>query len=308
MIIYEGQQVISTVQAPGVRSELAHERVIDLKHIHAVEAGEQPLVALIVGRAVQHAFSHDGLVVAAQDLANQIEVLLERIRKAAQASDEVPVQAVGDVKPQSVDVKILHPVADRVKNVPDHRLVSEVELHQIIMAFPALVPEAVVIGRIAVEAHIEPVLIGGLPLSLQNIDELCKAAAYMIEDAVQDHADPFLVQSIADFLEVLIGAEPAVDLLVVPRVVAMSVRFKDRTEIDRRDPQLFQMGDPALHLQDPVCQHAVIFIRRAAHSQRVNLINHAFFSPHSSYSSLSLHGVLQIPYFYSFCNRKTAIS
>ena len=97
MVVYKGQQVISAIETPGIRSELAHERMVDLKHVHAVKAGEQAFIALIVGRAVELSLSHDGLVVAAKDLADQVEILLERIRKSAQPSDEISVQAVRDV-------------------------------------------------------------------------------------------------------------------------------------------------------------------------------------------------------------------
>ena len=160
VVVHEGQKVIPSVQAPRIGAELTHEGMDDFKHIHAVEAGEQSLVALVVSRAVQFPFTHDGLVVAAKDLADQIEVLLERVRIAPESSDEVPVEAVSDVQPQSVYVKIVHPVPDRVEDMRDDFLVSEIQLDQVVIAFPALVPESVIVGRISVEAYIEPVFVG----------------------------------------------------------------------------------------------------------------------------------------------------
>ena len=108
----------------------------------------------------------------------------------------------------------------------------------------------------------------------------------MVEDAVQDHPDAAFVQRIADFLKVLVGAEPAVDLLIISGIIAVCIRFKERAKIYRGDPQLFKVGDPLFYFQNPVCEDAVILIRRSAHAQRIDLIDHAFFCPHNN-SSLS---------------------
>ena len=57
------------------------------------------------------------------------------------------------------------------------------------MALPALVPEAVVVVGIAVEADVEPVLIGAVPLLLLHVPEGPEAPAHMVEDSVQHHPD-----------------------------------------------------------------------------------------------------------------------
>ena len=163
VVVDKGKQVEAPVQAPGIGAELAHEGMNDLEHVHAVETGEQPLVALIVGRAVQHARAHDGLIVPAQDLADQVEILLKRIRISAKPSDKVPVKAVRDVKPQSVDAKIVDPEFNRVENMGDYFLISEIELYQVVIALPALIPEAVIVGGVPVDTDMEPVLEAGIP-------------------------------------------------------------------------------------------------------------------------------------------------
>ena len=103
----------------------------------------------------------------------------------------------------------------------------------------------------------------------------------MVEHTVQEDPDPVLVERPAHIPEVFIGAQPAVDLLVIPCVVTVCIRFKDRAEVDSGNSQLFQMGDPVLYFQDPVRLHTVVLIRRAAHAQRIDLIDHTFFSPHN---------------------------
>ena len=102
---------------------------------------------------------------------------------------------------------------------------------------------------------------------MQNILKLRETAADMIEHAVQDHADPRCVKVFADLLEILVGAQSAVDLLVVPRVIAVRIRLKDRTKVDRSDPEFLKVRDPFLHFQNPVCLHTVVLIRCSAHTQ-----------------------------------------
>ena len=143
----------------------------------------------------------------------------------------------------------------------------------------------------------EPVLIRGVPSLFKDIGKLCKAAPDVIEHTVKDHADPRRMQRIAHLFEVLIGTQPAVDLFIVPRVVSVRIRLKYRAEIDSRDAKFGEVRDPFLHFQDPVRLHAVIFIRRAAHSERIDLIDHTFFSPHSSFPPYHAMGSPIITFF-----------
>ena len=76
MVVDEGEQVLSLVQSPVVRAELAQQRVIDLEHVHGVKTGIQSFVALIVCYGVQHGVVHDLVVIAVYDLADQEEIWL----------------------------------------------------------------------------------------------------------------------------------------------------------------------------------------------------------------------------------------
>ena len=58
--------MLSTVKRPVLRSELPQQGVIDLKHIHAVEAGMQSLVAFVVRHGMQHGVIHDLVVITMQ--------------------------------------------------------------------------------------------------------------------------------------------------------------------------------------------------------------------------------------------------
>ena len=72
------------------------------------------------------------------------------------------------------------------------------------------------------------------------------------------------MKSVNDFLKIFVSSEPCIDNAVVSGVIAVRVRFKDRREIDRIDPEFFHVRDPVEDLKDPVGQDTVIFKRSAA--------------------------------------------
>ena len=69
MVIHERQKMLTFVQCPILRSELSEQRMIDLKHVHTVEAGMQALVALIICYGMQHFIIHDLIVITVQCLS-----------------------------------------------------------------------------------------------------------------------------------------------------------------------------------------------------------------------------------------------
>ncbi len=119
--------------------------MIDLEHVHAVKAGEQTFIALIIGGGVQHLFIDHLVVIPVQHLAQQIEVRLKPVCETAQSPDKIMIQAVCYVQSESVNVKFFHPASDTVQYMIDHILMPQVELHQIVVALPSLIPQAVVI-------------------------------------------------------------------------------------------------------------------------------------------------------------------
>ena len=131
----------------------------------------------------------------------------------------------------------------------------------------------------------EPVFVGGVLPVPDHVLELGKAAAHMVEDAVQYDTDPVLMQLSAYLSEILVGSQPNIDLFVIPCIISMGIRFKQGAEINRIDPQFLHMRNPLRHLADPVKRHLllrVILIRigSSAESQCINLIKNAVFSPH----------------------------
>ncbi len=292
VVIHKAQQVLALVEGPIFGAELAQQAVGDLKHIVAVEAGIQPLVALVVGAAVQHLVAHKLVVVSVQQLAHQKEFRLERITEGAQLAQEVAVEAVGHIEAQAVDIELLHPAPDAGEQVLLHRGVAQVELDQLVMTLPALVPQPVVIGAVAAEADLKPVFIlRALPVA-QHVLKRPKAAPHMVEHPVEHHADARAVQRFADGGKVLVGPQARVDLRVIAGVVPVPVGLKHRRKIDRIGPQPRDMPGPIRHPADTRRDDAVVFLRRAAQPQRINLIKYAFIGPHERSLPLSLDCLL----------------
>ena len=76
----------------------------------------------------------------------------------------------------------------------DNILVVQVELHKLIMAFPALIPKAVVVPVVAVKIDVEPVAVGGGFPVFQHILKRPETAAHMVEHTIQHHADAGFMQ------------------------------------------------------------------------------------------------------------------
>ena len=102
----------------------------------------------------------------------------------------------------------------------------------------------------------------------------------MVEHTVQHHPDARRVQRRAHARKIRVRTKAAVQLRIVPGIVAVSVGFKHRAEIHRVRPQLFDMGHPVQQLQNTRLRSAIVFPRRAAQAQRIDLVKHAFFKPH----------------------------
>ena len=125
----------------------------------------------------------------------------------------------------------------------------------------------------------EPAGIRGGGAVAQQILKRPKAASDMIEHSIQHHPDTGIMQRAADRCKGGVVPQPAVDLGVIPGIVAVGVALKHRREVDRIHTQLLQMRDPPGQAADPVHPYPVVLPRRPAKAQRVDLIKDALFIP-----------------------------
>ena len=340
------------VDAPGVTSELPVQRVRDLEHVLAVEARVEALVALVVGARVQKVGVHELVVVAVEGLTDENEVTTEprgrgvrgkarRIRRRtlarlagelvgelAQAMHEAAVERVGHVEAQAVDAKVSHPAAHAAKQVVHDGRIGQIELHELVVALPALVPEAVAPGRVAIEANAEPVLVRRVPTTGLHVQEGPEAATHVIEHGVEHHAHTVGVQLAHHVGKVGIGAEAPVDAGEVACVVAVGVALEHGVEQNRAKAHALEVGRPVGDLVDGgggvgcgvrgtlshaalrgvrsgggrvarrghglrrLLPHRCVLPRHPAEAERVDLIERRLICPHASPSRRSSPSIL----------------
>ena len=230
-------------------------------------------------------------------LADQHKVGLELTGKGVQVTHKVAVEHVGDVQAQAVHAKDLGPAAHGLEQVIDHGGVLQVELHELKMAFPALVPKAVAVARVAVKANVEPILVGRVPLTLLHIAEGPKATADMVEDGVEHHADAVGMQCLAHGGKVGIPTQATVDVAQAARVVAMTIGLERRVDEHSANTEFLQVVGPLGNLHDGrigvwrgvdslgeliLGNGRGVFARSSAKAQRIDLIERRLVCPHSS--------------------------
>ena len=114
-----------------------------------------------------------------------------------------------------------------------HGGVEEVQLHQLVVALPALVPKAVVIIGVAAEVQAEPIFVWAVPLLLLHVPKGPKAPAHVVEHPVQHHPQPRPVEGLAHLSQVIVRAQPGVKMEVVPGVIAVAVTVEHRVQQHR---------------------------------------------------------------------------
>ena len=216
------------------------------------------------------------------DLAHQPELRLYLVCQTAQPAHEVEIQHIGCVQTDAVDVELFHPEADGIIMVLLHLRVALVQLDQQVVAAPVAVGKAVVILVVAPEVHIaEPVLIAGVLAVRLQVPEREEIAAHMVEHAVHDDPLPAGVAGRHKSLELLVGAKAAVHKAVVDGIVAVGAALEQRADINGRAAEVFiSVFGPCVQLFKGTGRGlAVVLVRTAAQSQRINVIKYSVVIP-----------------------------
>ena len=169
-----------------------------------------------------------------------------------------------------------------------HLRVALVQLDQQVEAAPVAVREAVVVLVVAPEIHVaEPVAVAGVLAVLLQLLEREEIAAHMVEHAVHNDLLAPLMAGGDKFLELLVGAETPVYQTVVDGVIAVGTALEQRADIDRRTAKLCRVLSPRIQLfESPGDRLSVIFMRAAAQSQRIDVIEYRIVIPsHCLYRS-----------------------
>ena len=177
---------------------------------------------------MQHGIIHQTVVIAVQHFTHQEEIRFQAVTECPEFPHKVLIQTVGYIKTQTIDIKFLHPASDTVKNMLFHIRMAEIQFYQVIIAFPALIPQPVIVVGVSVKADMEPVFVRRIPAFFQDILKCPESAADMIEYAVQHDFDSFLVQCLADIGKIFVCAQTYVDFTEISGIISMGIGFKYR--------------------------------------------------------------------------------
>jgi hypothetical protein len=74
----------------------------------------------------------------------------------------------------------------------------------------------------------------------------------VVENTVQHHPQSGGVEGVADLLKVLVCAQAAVDMRIIPGVIAVLVAVKNGVKEDRVRARALDMLDPVQHAENPM--------------------------------------------------------
>ena len=188
------------------------------------------------------------------------------------APELVVVNLRRHIEPPAVNPE-LDPILGHAPEELAHSRRGGVELGQRGEAPPALIVRLLAaVGPQRPTLHREPVQVGRIGAVFQDVVELKEAAAGVVEDAIQDHANAAGVRGIEQRAECRVAAEHRVHLVVVVRVIAMvRPRPEDRVEVDGVDPQVGQVVQVFGHAEQIAALVAVRRGRRAPRLQAARL-------------------------------------
>ncbi len=216
--------------------------------------------------------------------AHQKETRAKLFCVGVQGTQKIGGQTIRYIKAQSVDIKRIDPVFDGFEKIVDDVGIVQVELDQIVVAFPVLIGQMVAVIVVCVKIDHEPVFVRrGFPV-FQHVEKGCEFTSHMIEHAIENDADAGLMTMADKAREVVIVAKSCIDLTVVGRIVSVGDRFEDWIEQDTVDPELVQGRDPRKKPFQPMSRLMIIFKGRTAGAQGINLIKNTGFKPHFSSS------------------------
>ncbi len=242
--------VHKVVELEAVRIVAAHlvqtlYSVRDLKEVVVVVAGIQCLVQLVIGDRVQCAFIYPARVIAVDDFTHQPKFRLNFVCDMAQRLHKVKVKHIRSVKTNAVHVKLADPEADNITDVVLHGRIALVELHEQVVTAPVVVAEPVVVLVVAAKVHIAvPVSVLRAFTFFLDVFECKEIAPGVVEHAVKNYFDVLLMALCHEIFQILIVAEAAVELFVVGRLIAVSDRFKQWSDIDGVAANAFDVVNP----------------------------------------------------------------
>ena len=186
----------------------------------------------IVGNAVQGASIYPAAVIAVDDFAHQPEIRLHFLSGAAQLFHKIKVQNVRSVKTDTIHIKFRNPETDHIADIILYLRITLVQLNKKVVSTPVFVGETIVVLGVSAKIDIAiPVYILRMFTVLLDIPECKEITACVVEYAVKDYTDAFVMTCFHKVCKIFVGSKAGVKFLVVCCLIAMSYALKKRTNI-----------------------------------------------------------------------------
>ena len=183
-------------------------------------------------------------VISVKEFTYKNKVLFKPVAVLSESLQEIFIQTICNIKSETVNVKFPDPACYTIKNMIYNLRIIKIKLYKIIMTFPALIPQTVIVITVSSEVNVKPILIGRVLTVFKNILKCPEASSDMIEYTVKNYFDSCAVKLGANLLKILICTQSAINFLIISGVVAVRVRFKNRRKINSIRTKLIDMRYP----------------------------------------------------------------
>ena len=236
---------------------------------------------MVVRDSVNIGISLPSDVLAVYHLSHQIEVVLHLVSYPSQHPHEAEIQHIRRIQPQSVDIELLHPVSDDVRDIPLYLRVLLVEPDEQVISSPVVIRESVIIAVVASEVHPRvPAQILRILSFLLNIPESKEIPAGVVEHSVKDHPDPLFMAFLHEVRKICVGPESAVQLHIICGLVPVSHRLEQRAYVYAVEAHIRNMGYPRVQLLQSVYGlRVIVFMRATQQPEGINVIEYRFIVP-----------------------------
>ena len=179
------------------------------------------------------------------NFSHQPEVRLDLVCDMSQRLHEIKIKHICCIKTDAVHVKFADPEADNITDIVLHGRVALIEFDEQVITAPVLIAEAVVVLIVAAKVHVAvPVSVLRAFAFFFDVFKCKEITSRVVEHAVKNHFDVFFMAFCHEIFQILIVAKAAVELFVVCRLIAMSDRLKQWSDIDGVTANAFDVVNP----------------------------------------------------------------
>ena len=204
----------------------------DFKIVVVIMSAVKSFMKGIICYAVKGLAVYPATVISVDNLSHQPEILFYFVSSVTKNAHEIKIKDIRSIKTDSVNIKFRNPETDHITDIILYLRITLVQLNKKVVSAPVFVGETIVVLGVSTKIDIAiPVYIRRMFTVLLDIPECKEITACMVEYAVKDYTDAFVMTCFHKVCKIFIGSKTGVQFLVVCCLIAMSYTFKKRTYI-----------------------------------------------------------------------------